>query len=212
MHSISPLSSASQLRELVLALFLVIPTSARAADTEEVRNYLISIRNLFEDLEYERALSQIQLAQRLPREVEEEVALALYEGIIQYELNSPEQSTAALKSALLLRPGAELPVQVSPKLEQFFESVRQRVRLQRAPQLTQKEPEPPKAEAVPQPSPSLLPVPEFLPEQPSAAPSVPISGAEPRKEFARSYALFPASAGGILVAAGGVFWASPEEN
>jgi hypothetical protein len=206
MQSISVLASAAPLRVLVLALFLVAVPSAHAADASEVRNYLISIRRLFEDLEYERALSQIQLAQRLPREPEEEVALALYEGIIQYELSRQEESTAAFKAALLLRPDAKLPVQVSPKLEQFFEAVRQKVKRERAPLLTQREAETPKAEPAPRPSPSLSPAPELVPEPVSTPSSTPASDTEPRQESVRSYALFPAIAGGVLVAAGGISW------
>jgi hypothetical protein len=38
------------------------------------------------DLEYERALNQIHLARQVPREIEEDAALALYEGVIQCEL------------------------------------------------------------------------------------------------------------------------------
>ena len=50
--------------------------------------------------------------------------LSLYEGIILYEMNKQSLATSAFRLALLRRPNAKLPVQVAPKTEALFESVR----------------------------------------------------------------------------------------
>ncbi len=117
---------------MALVLLLSVPSVAHSESPSEVKTYLVAIQRLFEDLEYERALRQIHLAQQVPRGTDEEVTLAIYEGIIQYELGKQEEGIAAFKSALLLRPDAKVPVQVAPKVSDLFESVRQQVKSQLA--------------------------------------------------------------------------------
>jgi hypothetical protein len=98
-------------RKALLATLLVslsLPVHAQGAS--KVQSYLISVNRLYEDLEYEQALGQIARARRLPRTVEENVALALYEGIILADMSRWEESTAAFKAALSLDPAAKLPV------------------------------------------------------------------------------------------------------
>lgn len=112
----------------ILILVLVIPFAARAAGEGEIRNYIASIRSLYENLDYELALNRIQLARQLPRGTDEEVTLSLYEGIILCEMRKPESGATAFKAALFLRPDAKLPVQVAPKVEAIFESVRKQVK------------------------------------------------------------------------------------
>ncbi|WP_245768476.1 hypothetical protein [Stigmatella aurantiaca] len=173
--------------------------ASHAAANQEVQRYLISIRRLYENLEYERALNQIQLAQQQKaRSTEDEVTLSLYEGILLAEMGRVEQGTAAFKAALLLKPEAQLPVPVAPKISKLFESVRQQVKREMAPLLSQQQVEPPAR------SPSLAP--------PVPAPAAPVPGAEGVSQRApgrdlRRYALVPAAVGGGLLVAGGVSWA-----
>jgi tetratricopeptide (TPR) repeat protein len=82
---------------------------------------------LYDNLEYERALEQLSRANALTRNTEQEVAVALYQGIVQAELGDRVQSLASFRTALYLQPDAKLPVQVSPKVERDFEEVRQSV-------------------------------------------------------------------------------------
>jgi hypothetical protein len=158
-----------------------------------VKTYLISIQRLFAGLEYERALMQIQLAQQMPRGPEEDVTLALYEGIIQCELGDQDQSIGAFKSALLLQPDAKLPVQVSPKVTKLFESVRQQVKLE----LARREAEHKQAEPAPPPPP---------PVQAAALPPTKPPEQVSQQSTLRSYSLIPAIAGGALAVAGGIAW------
>jgi len=111
-----------------LFLALVLPLAAHAASEGEIHNYLRSVNRLYESLDYEIALSRIQLARQLPRGTEEEVTLSLYEGIILCEMGKQKPGTTAFRAALLLRPSAKLPVQVAPKVEVLFESVRKQVK------------------------------------------------------------------------------------
>jgi hypothetical protein len=131
----------------VLLLVLTIPFAAHAAGDGEIRNYIISINRLYENLEYELALNRIQLARQVPRGTDEEVTLSLYEGIILYEMGKQGPGTTSLKSALFLRPDAKLPVQVAPKIEQFFESVRKQVKSEVAALLTPREARNPSSKA-----------------------------------------------------------------
>ncbi|MCY1015042.1 hypothetical protein [Pyxidicoccus sp. MSG2] len=107
----------------------------------EVQRYLLSASRLYEDLEYERALDQLASAKRFAHRVEDDVTIALYEGIILADLGKKEASTAAFKAALFLNPEATLPVTVSPKVERDFEAARADVRKELAPIIARQEAE-----------------------------------------------------------------------
>jgi hypothetical protein len=77
--------------------------------------------------DYERALELIGLARQRPLGTSELVLLSLYEGIILYELSRFVESGDAFQMALLIRPDAQLPEPVSPKIESHFETIRKRV-------------------------------------------------------------------------------------
>ncbi|WP_395836311.1 hypothetical protein [Archangium violaceum] len=130
---------AAQGARSLLLLVLVIPFAARAANEGEIRNYIISISRLYESLDYELALNRIQLARQLPRGTEEELTLSLYEGIILCEMGKQGPGSASFRAALLLRPDVKLPVQVAPKVEALFESVRMQVKEEVAPLVEQHE-------------------------------------------------------------------------
>ncbi|WP_257463577.1 hypothetical protein [Archangium lipolyticum] len=172
----------------LLALLLFTTPTVHAQGASEVQNYLVSVNRLYEDLEYERALEQIHRARRLSRGVEEDVALGLYEGILLDELGKKDDATAAFKAALFLRPDAKLPVQVSPKVEKHFESIRIEVKRELAPLLARREAERLQAQTPPPPE-----------VRPPSTPEVSAARGD-----TRSRALLPAIAGGVLLAAGGV--------
>ncbi|MFY0526535.1 hypothetical protein ACN28I_26470 [Archangium gephyra] len=120
--------SAVQGAWLLVLAALVLPFAARAANEGEIHNYIRSINRLYESLDYELALNQLQLARKLPRGTDEEVTLSLYEGIILCEMGKQKPGASSFRAALLLRPDAKLPVQVAPKVEALFESVRKQVK------------------------------------------------------------------------------------
>jgi hypothetical protein len=180
---------------MALVLVLLVPTVARSENSVEVRTYLLSVQRLFEDLEYERALDQINLARRMAREAEDEVTLSLYEGIILCDLSKQEEGRAAFKAALLLRPDAKLPVQVAPKVEQLFESVRQQVKTL---PIARSQVGLEKTEA------AFQPLPRQQSEAVRSAPALE-QAALPDRGL-RRHSRVPAIAGGVLVAAGGIAW------
>ncbi|AKJ07174.1 TPR domain protein [Archangium gephyra] len=146
----------------------MIPFGARAANEGEIQNYIISISRLYESLDYELALNRVQLARQVPRGTEEEITLSLYEGIILCEMGKQGPGSASFRAALLLRPDAKLPVQVAPKVETLFESVRKQVKDELAPLVEQRETKSSSNEAPSAPSPTKMAVKEELPSTPPA--------------------------------------------
>lgn len=122
-------------RVMAALLVLLQPFSALAAQSPEVRKYLNSAATLYEKLEYEKALKQVARARAKASGAEDEVAVAMYQGIILADMGREEKAVAAFESGLSLDPDAKLPLEVSPKVEAIFEKARTRVRKLLAPQL-----------------------------------------------------------------------------
>ncbi|HYI02377.1 tetratricopeptide repeat protein [Hyalangium sp.] len=186
---------------MTLLLILLPPASAFAQDDSEVRAYLLSVERLYEDLEYESALNQITRARAVARAPGHLVALALYEGVILADMSRWEESAAAFRKALELQPEAKLPLkEVSPKVAQHLERVRQSVKQELA--ARQKPPEPPRPPPRPldkpqDPKPGAVVI--DLPPEPKPEPS--------RRSFMRPQILGPAIGGGVLLVLGGTSWA-----
>lgn len=177
---------------MVLALFVMQPRAAHAEGESDVRAYLRSVNRLYEDLEYERALAQLDRARNLARTVEENVTLSLYEGIILADMSRWDDSAAAFKEALFLRLEAKLPLKVSPKVEQHFEAVREKVRREVESQRPLATPAAPQA-----PAPTPVPI--------EAQPTVVTQA--PQRGLLRPQVLIPAIGSGVLLVAGGTSWA-----
>src|SRR3954447_4269576 len=75
---------------------------------EDVQRYLTAAARLYENLEYERALEQLKRARGLSRGVDDYVTVALYEGIILADMGKKDDSRAAFKEGLFLKPDAQL--------------------------------------------------------------------------------------------------------
>lgn len=108
---------------VAVAALAFAPAPARAAERDYL-NYFNAMVRLYQDLEYERALEQLEKARKHSRGADDDVTLALYEGIIRSDLGQADQARAAFKTALLLRPDVTLPVKVSPKVRREFEDLR----------------------------------------------------------------------------------------
>ncbi len=203
---------------MALALALLSPAPALAQDDPEVRAYLLSVSRLYEDLEYESALTQIARARAITHTPTDNATLSLYEGVILADMNRGDEASEAFKKALRVRPDAKLPMKVSPKVAQRFEQARTSVKEELA--ANQKPPAPPPApprtdRPVNEPKPAPV-VAQAHPEpklQGSASPSVPSdtlageSTGVSRQGFTRPQVLVPAIAGGVLVALGSASWA-----
>jgi hypothetical protein len=161
---------------------------------------LRTINQLYAELEYERALAQITSAQTLAKTTDEDVTLSLYRGLILADMSRWDESAAAFKTALFLRPEAKLPVKVSPKVEQHFEKVRREVTQELAASA-----KPSVATAEPKPTePAMTPLP------PSATPEA--SSKASGRSFTRPQVLIPAIGGAVLLVAGGTSWAMSRQE
>ncbi|WP_426730768.1 hypothetical protein [Myxococcus faecalis] len=113
---------------VVMSLVLGSALPARAQEQGTVRPYVLAATRLYNDLEYEQALEQISRAKRLSRSQADDALLSLYEGVILADLGQSTSSDAAFKAALFLQPDAKLPLSVSPKVSERFESLRGQVK------------------------------------------------------------------------------------
>lgn len=108
---------------------------------EEYSRFITAASRLFENLEYERALEQLDNAKKLAKTADEQTEVALYEGVVLLELGRTDDAKAALQTALFLSPDAKLPVKVSPKVAQQVEGIRAKVKQELAPILARREAE-----------------------------------------------------------------------
>ncbi|MFY0582873.1 hypothetical protein ACN28S_59045 [Cystobacter fuscus] len=113
-------------------MLVLSPAVGHAEEDDRIWDAVHRISQLYEKFEYEQAFILIQGARRLPRGVEGEVTLSLYEGIILFELGRLEPARAAFREALLMRPGADLPEDVAPKVQHFFDALQLEVARQKA--------------------------------------------------------------------------------
>lgn len=125
----------------MVAVWACLATVPAVAQVGDVDRYVTAAARLYEDLEYERALEQLQRARKLSRGVDDDVTISLYEGIILADLGRQEQSTAAFKEGLYLKPDAKLPIRVSPKVSRAFEDLRAEVKKELAPILAKRKAE-----------------------------------------------------------------------
>lgn len=130
---------------------VLTPRSAHAQD--DFKRYLNAAVQLYKSGENERAWEQLQRAKQRARDVDQDVAVALYEGLIFADSGKKEQALVAFETALLLNPEAKLPERVSPKLNEEFEAVRSRVRKK----LSQNTPAAPGTAPVPPSTPGAKP-------------------------------------------------------
>lgn len=209
---------------VLLGCLVLMPPGAGAQEkpSGKVRNYVLSARRLYEDLEYERALEQLSRAKRFSRTEADDVLLSLYEGLILADLGKQDGANAAFKAALFLQPDAKLPLKVAPKVQQQFEAARTQVQRElakqepRQPVAQAKPPETKPAETKPaeakppQDVPVRAPVAELKPTPPPVAAPV---AEVPGTRSLRSRAWVPATAGGVLVVAGaGLFVMAKSEQ
>ncbi|MBZ4330224.1 hypothetical protein [Corallococcus sp. AS-1-12] len=175
-----------------------------------MKSHLKAIANLYEELEFESALGQVATARQQANGPEDDVELSLWEGLLLAELIRTEEASAAFTSALVLRPDAQLPVKVSPKVSNQFEALRKAVkRAQQArrdvPSPTPRQTTDAPREVAPPSSPPRIASPSDIASAPTASPLQVTQ--EARTGSLRSKAYIPAIAGGALMVAGGISWA-----
>ena len=145
-------------------LVLVGGQAFAKTDIPETRNpFIPAIARAYESLELEAALSALRKASAWPDNgLRERLWLALMEGVLQFGAGDEARALAAFGRALAMNPGAQLPVQASPKLRDHFARARE--------VLGPPAPKAPPPE--PSPSPSPVPVPLEVPVSVPASPPV----------------------------------------
>ncbi|HEX8698179.1 MAG TPA: hypothetical protein VF815_05040 [Myxococcaceae bacterium] len=114
---------------MMAACLLTVGLMSRTAQAQDdFDRYLSSAVQLYESLDYEDALQQIQRAKQLARGIKQDVAVALHEGIILAAMGREEPSEVAFRRGLTLEPEATLPFKVPPKVERSFKKVRASVK------------------------------------------------------------------------------------
>jgi hypothetical protein len=130
----------SALRAPLLIALSLLPTVA-PAEGSVAQRYLDAASMLYQKLENERALEQLKKARTASTGVDDDVAIALYEGIILSDMGKKEEAIAAFREGLSLKPDAQLPMKVAPKIAELFATTRADVVKQLAPILAQRKAE-----------------------------------------------------------------------
>jgi tetratricopeptide (TPR) repeat protein len=204
-------------------LLLHLTAAAQAQSPAQVA--LQKARQFYDNLQYERALGELRRVPSQGLSQEESVSCLLYKGIFLAELLRKEEASAAFKEALSLKPGASLPVEVSPKIRQQFEEVRTALTIVKPPPGKPSSESKPRVEAYPPPPEVPQPVSggtqtvvqPYIIFSPVTEQKVEVhapSGATPAVLETGGHTswlmdpriLSPAGAGGALLVAGGVFW------
>lgn len=115
-----------------LALALLISTVA-FGQSSGAQRYIDAAALLYQNLENERALDQLKKARTASGGVDDDVAIALYEGVILSDMGKKEDAIAAFREGLSLKPEAVLPVKVAPKIAEIFNTTKAEVMKQLAP-------------------------------------------------------------------------------
>ena len=79
----------STLRVVTMGAILAVATPARA-QSAEVQKYLNAAVTLYENLEYEKALQQIERARARSTQAGDDARIALYEGIVYADMGKDE--------------------------------------------------------------------------------------------------------------------------
>ncbi|AGC42320.1 hypothetical protein MYSTI_00971 [Myxococcus stipitatus DSM 14675] len=104
-----------------------MPSRALGEEGEAQREIAEAIQ-LYEHLDYERALDRLHRASRLPHGPADAVTLSMIRGIIQADMGRWESARKDFRQALQSQVDAQLPLRVSPKVKREFEMQRAKVR------------------------------------------------------------------------------------
>lgn len=188
---------------LGLALMLVSPAWSQPAASAgpDFQARMSAASHSYEELDYERALEQLDAAKAAARDDRERGRVATFRGLVLADLGRRQEALTAFKEGLSLLPDASLPVKVSPKVSRDFEEVRRTVQRD----LARSPPPPPDAPR------AMTDVPSEQPPPPGVVPSAAQAEVHP----ARSMPVLPlALVGGSVVfgSVGGFFGLKSRSN
>jgi tetratricopeptide (TPR) repeat protein len=122
-------------RVLVFALSLATATTAFAQQSPEVTKYLQASIALYENLEYAKALAQVQKAKTKAKSPDDEARCSVLEAVVLADMGKDEKASKAFQEAFSIDPELKLPVAVAPKIQALSEKAREQVKKMLAPTL-----------------------------------------------------------------------------
>lgn len=122
------------LRPALLAVAL-LGSQAFAQQSPEVTKYLQATIALYENLEYSKALAQLQKAKTKAKTSDDEARCSVLEGIVLAEMGKDDKAGKAFQAAFSIDPDLKLPIAVAPKIGALAEKNREQVKKMLAPTL-----------------------------------------------------------------------------
>lgn len=116
-------------------LLLALWGATASAQASAVKKYVNAALSLYENLEYEKALKQLEKARSKATGPDDEMRVALLEGVVLADMGREEKALAAFKAGFSIDLEARLPIDVSPKVQAVAEKARASVRKLLAPAL-----------------------------------------------------------------------------
>jgi tetratricopeptide (TPR) repeat protein len=102
----------------------VAPAAAAAAPSA----HLAAAQRLYQKLEFDAALPELQQAEASAKENEDEMAQVLiYRGLVYSQTGKGADASEQFKRALAIRPWAELPGDTSPRTAKIFSDARKSI-------------------------------------------------------------------------------------
>jgi tetratricopeptide (TPR) repeat protein len=118
---------------LAIAVFATVALAQ--TQSSEVTRYLQAATTLYENLEYAKALAQVQKAKTKARTPDDEARCSVLEGVVLADMGKDEKATAAFTEAFSFDPDLKIPVAVAPKITALAEKTREQVKKMLAPTL-----------------------------------------------------------------------------
>ena len=113
------------------ALLLAAPAradSADAAPSSAPNAHLAAAQRLYQKLDLDAALAELQLAEVAVKDNEDETAQVLvYRGLIFSETGKSADANDQFKRALAMRPWIEVPAGTSPRIARMFSDARKSI-------------------------------------------------------------------------------------
>ena len=109
---------------LVLAVSISAQAQSPAPGTTAGNPHLAAAQRLYQRLDLDAALAELNLAEAATKDDDETVQVLIYRGLIYAETGKNGESQDAFKRALAIRPWAEVPQGTSPRLAKAFGETR----------------------------------------------------------------------------------------
>ncbi|MGZ6125325.1 MAG: hypothetical protein ACXWLR_10230 [Myxococcales bacterium] len=135
-----------------------------AAGASTANAHLAAAMRLYQKLDLDAALAELQLAESGAKENQDDmVQVLVYRGLIYAETGKLSEGTDQFKRALAIRPWAEVPPETSPRTAKYFSDARRSLWGMASVKPPQKRIPPPAVQPVVAPASAVPPAPEAQP-------------------------------------------------